>query len=189
MKFGVKNRSVVKATVRLLGSIAVGFGLFLLPLPSGETSTVLLDIIVTGLRGNFPSVTGLYCFGLIFWGGIATLVSLRGERLREYNCSLPLAAVRVIGVLIALMMLFEMGPEWLINDKVSGVIWGGSGLFRRHYCAHRCCFSQHIYYLRFFGICRNHSQGLSCVHSFAFPADRPSTTSLLGWEAIPSDST
>ena len=115
---------MVKAIARLLGSVVLGFGFFLLPVPNdGGISTVAFDMAVTALRKGFPAAVGLYCFGLVLWGAIATLAALYGRRLQEYRCSLPLAAIRMLGALIAIPMLLGAGPEWLINAKVSGLIW------------------------------------------------------------------
>ena len=109
--------------VKLAASAVLGIGFFIFPFEQQGKTTVLFDILVKFLTQGFPGPVAWYCFALALLGAMASLLAGRLPILKDFRCSPLLLGVRVIGAVLAFLMLFQLGPKWLINQNVSGLIW------------------------------------------------------------------
>lgn len=121
-------------TLKFVFAFGVGFFFFLVPVPSEGSVTVPFDIVVSYFTDNFPVAVGWFALALIVAGGILTTVAeLRVRDLHSWDpdwlnleyweTSLGFWFLRVAGLVLAPLMFFEIGPEWLIGSQVRGVIW------------------------------------------------------------------
>lgn len=110
-------------------SAVLGFGFFLLPVKYQGQTTVLFDLFVKLITKNFPSGVAYYCFGLILFGTISTLIG-SSERLCKrfpffsyYKSSTIYSLLRFLGLVIAIMMFFKIGPQIILDEKISKLMW------------------------------------------------------------------
>lgn len=99
------------ATVRFLVSSLLGLAFFLLPIPVGGRFTVPFDVAVQWIVGAAPSVIGVYCLAMILLGGI---------RARGFTF---LNVVRWLAIPLAAAYFFRVGPAFLLDPAVSGLMW------------------------------------------------------------------
>lgn len=115
------------APLRLLLSTLLGLGFFALPIPWNGRWTVAFDIVVKELRTGFPGAVAAYCAVLIIAGALATcLASFRpgqDHRLKPFEAAPALAALRVIGVPLAIVFWLGLGPPALHEKAIGGTIW------------------------------------------------------------------
>lgn len=115
--------------LKFLASAVVGIGFFLWPIRFGGQTTVMFDILVNFVTGRYPQLVASYCFGLILVGALATILSgkIRIGPLRRflasYESSLPFSILRVIGLLVAAMIYFRMGPTAIFTPSISHLMW------------------------------------------------------------------
>jgi nucleoside recognition membrane protein YjiH len=121
-------------TLKFVFAFGVGFFFFLVPVPSDGSWTVPFDIVVSFFTDNFPVLVGWFALALIVAGGVLTTVSefrVRGYHsfdpdwldLEYWETSLGFWLLRVVGLVLAPIMFFQIGPEWLVGPSVRGVIW------------------------------------------------------------------
>jgi nucleoside recognition membrane protein YjiH len=121
-----ETRPVLKFMIAFL----IGGVFFLLPVPYQGEVTVPFDIVVSNITGAFPDVVGVYSLGVILAGGLLTTLAMAsdgevaGYDLTSFETSGVFWALRVAGVLIAPVMFFKLGPEWLHTPSTGGLMWG-----------------------------------------------------------------
>ena len=130
----IEFRPVAKFAIAFL----IGFVFFLVPVPWEGSVTVPFDIVVSTITDSFPTAGGVYALILILAGGIfTTLAELRargvvsvGERYADlfdldyWETSPMFWLFRVIGAILAPIMLLELGPGWLHTPGTGGLVWG-----------------------------------------------------------------
>lgn len=130
----IERRPVLKFIV----AFAIGVFFFLIPVPWEGTVTVPFDIVVSAITDNFPVLAGAYAMILIIAGGILTTLAeldLRDviDMSEPWNGRLALDywettpsfwVLRVVGAVLAPVMFFGLGPEWLHTEAVGGTVWG-----------------------------------------------------------------
>jgi len=106
-------RSPSSATAHLLLSAVLGIGFFAVPIPWNGSWTVLFDVAVKAVTKGFPTLVGVYCLGLIAFGAA-----------RWKSDEWKLGILRAIGLGLAIAFFFEIGPAWLTEKRVGGLMWG-----------------------------------------------------------------
>ena len=112
---------------------AVGAGLMLVPFRFGDTYNIGLGIIADLLRARVGSILpGLATLVIVLSavGTIAMVVvrrrleteTLANPILGMFQVGPTVLVVRVVGAVIASMVLFQWGPVWLISDTTGRVI-------------------------------------------------------------------
>jgi nucleoside recognition membrane protein YjiH len=124
------GRPVAKFVIAFL----IGAVFFLVPVPWQGELTVPFDIVVSNVTERFPDAVGVYSLAIIVAGGLATtLAELRGRGILEadlpavdlsyFETSAAFWALRVIGALLAPVMFFKLGPDWLHTGGTGGFMW------------------------------------------------------------------
>lgn len=118
-------RGRTQAIVHLGVSAVVGLGFFVLPVPIDGTWTVAFDIAVKTLRTGWGEWVGAWSLGLIALGAVGSLAARNHAGWAQgLRTSTPLAVLRWAGLALALLMFFEIGPDWLLAKEVGGLMWG-----------------------------------------------------------------
>lgn len=88
----------------------IGAIFFFVPVTVDGTRSILLDHIVTAVRGLAPGLMPYVALALIAAGAAYPLVSGTWRRNRA---TMIFSAFKVIGLAVGLMLVFDVGPGWL----------------------------------------------------------------------------
>ncbi|WP_101295186.1 YjiH family protein [Halegenticoccus soli] len=125
-------RPVAKFAVAFL----IGATFFLVPVPWRGELTVPFDVAVSLVTESFPTAVGVYCLAVIVAGGLLTTLAELDRRgvgvagadlpvdLAYFESSAAFWFLRVAGALLAPVMFFKFGPEWLHAPGTGGFMWG-----------------------------------------------------------------
>jgi len=115
------------AALRFLVPAILGLAFFMLPIPSGGRITVPFDLVVGWITRQAPTAVAVYCFLLILVGAVASsfsaLFNLETNWWKPYLTSKPMTLVRVAAVPFALMYMFHVGPDMILQDGVGDLMW------------------------------------------------------------------
>lgn len=110
---------------------AIGFFLFLVPLPYKESFTIPVGILIDRVKSIIHAYTLLPVIGLISLNAVATLLTKMFKPKFVMNSSWlktnldvsPLYFIsRLIGMVFSLMYFFQWGPAAIISDITGGVM-------------------------------------------------------------------
>jgi len=116
----------VSPLLRLITSTVVGLGFFALPIPYGGKWTVPFDVVVSAVKGAAPAAVSVYALVLIAVGAILSLAARRARSstaLRAFAAPPLFVFLRVAGLLLAILLVLGVGPDWLLADKTGGFMW------------------------------------------------------------------
>ncbi|ELY59333.1 YjiH family protein [Natronococcus jeotgali] len=127
-----------KPVSKFVLAFLVGFFFFLVPVPWNGQITVPFDILINYITGTYPMFAGTYALALIVAGGFLTtlaefrkhgLISIKDTLAKQlalpyWETSVPFWFFRVAGAVLAPVLFFEVGPEWLIGPGTGGLVWG-----------------------------------------------------------------
>ncbi len=112
---------------RFLFSASVGVAFFLLPIPWGGRFTVPFDILVSWTTRQLPGSVAVYCLLIILLGATASIISrissVESRWLESYRTSIALLSLRLLGVPLAFMYFFRIGPSVVLQDGVATLLW------------------------------------------------------------------
>lgn len=94
---------------------AIGIVMFFVPITIGERSTIPLDHIVSWLRETVPAALPWYALLLIAAGAAYPWVSGTWRRNRTTTV---FSVLRVVGLVVGVMLVLEVGPAWLFEDDM-----------------------------------------------------------------------
>ena len=94
---------------------AIGIFMFFVPVTIGERNTIPLDHMVGFLRDTIPGALPYYALALIVAGAAYPWVSGTWRRNRT---TLVFSVFRVIGLVVGVMLVFEVGPAWLFEPDM-----------------------------------------------------------------------
>lgn len=100
---------------------AIGILMFFIPVTIGETSTILLDHIVTGIRNSLPGVVPYYALIIIILGGI---LPFKNKTWNKTKVDMVFSIFKIIGIFVAFMALFGFGPAALQTPGMIPFLWG-----------------------------------------------------------------
>jgi nucleoside recognition membrane protein YjiH len=110
------SRSISWIVITKLGIYSlVGILFFFVPVKINQTSTILLDHIVSFLRGNYPESTALYAALIILLGGIFPFYK---GTWRRSNTQTIFSLLKLGGIIIGLMAYFSVGPDFLFEKDM-----------------------------------------------------------------------
>ncbi|UCD23128.1 MAG: YjiH family protein [Gemmatimonadota bacterium] len=116
-----------RAALRFVVPATLGLAFFMLPVPSSERITVPFDIAVGWIIRQAPTLVGVYCLLLITIGAVATSYSATSSThahwWKRFSTSKPMLLVRLLAVPLALAYVFQVGPDFLLQDGVRGLMW------------------------------------------------------------------
>lgn len=126
------------AGLRFLVAFSLGVFFFLVPVSFGGQTTVPFDVVTSWVTGTYPVISGLVGFVLILYGGVLSTIAAVERRgvlslsdstaemigLSYWETSLLFWLLRVLGVIFAFLLFFEIGPDVLHRETVGGLVWG-----------------------------------------------------------------
>lgn len=120
-----------KPILKFIVAFGVGAFFFLLPVSWNGQITVPFDIAVDTIIATFPDAVGMYVLGIIIAGGVLTTLAELDRRdtislgwdVSYFESSAVFWALRVIGVILAPVMFFKLGPGWLHTGSTGGFVW------------------------------------------------------------------
>ncbi|GAA4706919.1 YjiH family protein [Brevibacillus fulvus] len=93
----------------------IGIFMFFVPITINNTSSIPLDHLTTWIRTMFPSVVPLYALLVILLGAIYPFVK---NTWRKDAVTMVFSFLKVAGVVVALMIYFQVGPAWLMDKDM-----------------------------------------------------------------------
>lgn len=94
---------------------AIGVFMFFVPITIGGKSTIPLDHAVSWLRTNVPDVLPYYALALIVAGAAYPWVT---KTWRRNVTTMIFSILRVLGLVVGIMLVFQIGPAWLFEDDM-----------------------------------------------------------------------
>ena len=117
-------RSQTSAAWHLAFSSVLGLGFFAMPILWEGRWTVLFDVVVKALIRDRQPLVGLYCLGVIGVGAVGSVAARAGvARAQSFEAPWILTVLRTVGVGVALVFFLGIGPPWLQDDRVGGLMW------------------------------------------------------------------
>lgn len=110
----LKNRTFIDFA-KFTGFSLIGIFTFFVPITINDERTIPLDHIVTFIRETFPAFVPYYILIVILLGAIHPFID------RSWNkgiVNIALTFFKLIGLIVALMLIFDFGPNWLFNDNM-----------------------------------------------------------------------
>ena len=104
-----------KAWFKFLFPFFLGVVFFFVPIPAGGRFTVPFDLVVTGLRKEFPSHVKTYTFFILQLGVLLSLAAPFTHRLSKFRTSLIFLLLRITGGIFALFFFLDRGPSLLTS--------------------------------------------------------------------------
>jgi nucleoside recognition membrane protein YjiH len=89
---------------------AIGIFMFFIPITVAEKSSIPLDHLVTWVRTVFGPVVPYYAVLVILLGALYPFWT---KTWNKNNVNLVFSIFKVVGFVVALMIVFKVGPEWL----------------------------------------------------------------------------
>jgi len=117
-----------RARIRFLLSGSIGLAFFLLPVPVGGRLTVPFDVAISWITRGLPGAVAVYCLLVILAGAIGSLaVAWKADSgsvwVKHFRTSTALLVVRLIGVPLAAIYFFRLGPDALMQPDVADLMW------------------------------------------------------------------
>lgn len=109
------NGSSPRALIRFLLYSSIGVFMFFVPMPINGTSSIMLDHIVTAMRQAFPAIVPYYALLVIFLGALYPFYK---GTWRQTKTDLLLAVFKLAGLAITVMVLFGIGPQWMLAEDM-----------------------------------------------------------------------
>lgn len=99
---------------------AIGIFMFFIPIDIGGKSSIMLDHIVSWIRTTFPSFVPYYAFVVILFGAIYPFWT---KTWNKDGVNTVFSFLKLIGLLVATMLLFNVGPSWLFEPGMGPFLY------------------------------------------------------------------
>lgn len=106
------SRPSLSKLVKFFGFSLIGIFTFFVPITVNGKSSIPLDHIVTYFLSTFSTLVPYYALLVILFGAIYPFIN------RSWNknaVTVGLSLFKVLGVVVAVMLLFQFGPAWLFS--------------------------------------------------------------------------
>lgn len=127
-----ENNNVIKSSkTKFLIFSAIGFFLFLVPIPYQQSFTIPVGIIIDFVKSVIHEYTLLPLVLLITINALGTIATkifkpefVMKNKWLKTNFDVPMlyTVSRIIGMAIAIMFYFQIGPEFVISEITAGVM-------------------------------------------------------------------
>ena len=115
-----RKRYKVSTYIKFIGFSVFGVLLFFTPITIRGTNSIPLDHLITLINDLLPQFAPLFTLCLVVIGG---LLPWFDGTCRKGAASLMVSIFRALGVPIALMAFFQIGPAWLLDPGMLPFIW------------------------------------------------------------------
>lgn len=127
-----KNTNAIKAGKwKFIFFSVIGFFLFLVPIPYKDSFTIPVGIVIDFVKSIIHDYTLLPLVLLITINAVTTIITkvfkpefiMKNNWLKKsFDTTMLYTVSRIIGMVIALMFYFKVGPEFMISDITAGVM-------------------------------------------------------------------
>ncbi|MFC4354519.1 YjiH family protein [Chryseomicrobium palamuruense] len=93
----------------------IGAFMFFVPVTIAGKSSIMLDHMVTLIRGNISGVLPYYALAIIAAGAIYPFVS---GAWKKSNVDKVFSIFKVVGLVVGVMIVFSFGPSWLFEPNM-----------------------------------------------------------------------
>ncbi|SFA95696.1 nucleoside recognition GATE domain-containing membrane protein YjiH [Lentibacillus halodurans] len=112
---GNRNHTNGKNVLKFFLYSFIGAFTFFIPITIKGTSTIPLDHMVTFVEENFTVAIPYYILLVIMFGAIYPFVN---KTWKKDAITMGLSIFKVIGMIVAFMLVFNFGPAWLFDPDV-----------------------------------------------------------------------
>lgn len=99
---------------------AIGILVFFVPFEWNGKSSIILDHIVTAIVSANPTVVKFYALTLLIVG---TVLPFFSKTWKEGAVNMTFSVLRVLGLLVGVMIVFNIGPAWLFDLSMGPYLW------------------------------------------------------------------
>ncbi|GAM14716.1 predicted histidine uptake transporter [Mesobacillus selenatarsenatis SF-1] len=99
---------------------AIGIFMFFVPITVGEKSSIPLDHLVTWFNTTFSAAVPYYAFIVILLGAIYPFYR---KTWNKNTTTIVFSLLKVLGVVVALMLLTKVGPAWLFEPSMGPFLY------------------------------------------------------------------
>ncbi len=99
---------------------AIGIFMFFVPITVGEKSSIPLDHLVTWFNTTFSAAVPYYAFIVILLGAIYPFYR---KTWNKNSATIVFSLLKVLGVVVALMLLTKVGPAWLFEPSMGPFLY------------------------------------------------------------------
>lgn len=99
---------------------AIGIFMFFVPIAVGGKSSIPLDHLVTWINTTFSAAVPYYAFIVILMGAIYPFYR---KTWNKNSTTMIFSFLKVTGVIVALMMLTDVGPAWLFEPGMGPFLY------------------------------------------------------------------
>ncbi|MGX1901822.1 YjiH family protein [Thermolongibacillus altinsuensis] len=99
---------------------AIGIFMFFIPVQIGESSSIMLDHIVSWIRAQFPAIVPYYAFIVILLGAVYPFIT---KTWNKDTATIVFSMLKVLGLIVAAMLLFKVGPSWLFKPNMGPFLY------------------------------------------------------------------
>ncbi len=93
----------------------IGAFTFFIPVTINGTSTIPLDHMVTFVEETVPSLVPFYILIVIIFGAVYPFIN---RTWNKDSVNMGLSFFKIIGMIVAFMIVFDFGPKWLFNPDM-----------------------------------------------------------------------
>ncbi|OQP00990.1 histidine transporter [Geobacillus sp. 44C] len=99
---------------------AIGIFMFFVPVQIGETSSIMLDHIVSWIRMQFPTLVPYYALIVIALGAVYPFYT---KTWNKDVVAIVFSLLKVLGLMVAIMLMFKIGPSWLFKPDMGPFLY------------------------------------------------------------------
>lgn len=114
------NSYSIQTCLKFFGFNLFGFLLFFTPITIRGGNSIPLDHCITLLNGLWPRFGSWLTLGIILIGGVLPWID---KTYRKGVTAFVISCFRALGIPIALMAFFHVGPAWLLDPGMLPFVW------------------------------------------------------------------
>jgi nucleoside recognition membrane protein YjiH len=99
----------------------IGIAIFFVPVTINNNSSILLDHFVTWISSALPLLTKIFIMIIIILGAIYPFIKGTWNR---NTVETIFSLFKVLGVIIGVLLIFNIGPSWLLNEQTGMYVLG-----------------------------------------------------------------
>lgn len=121
----VKNEAVLlqeerRAIIRFIFASIIGIFMFFIPVTINGNSSIMVDHIVSLVRGSMPSLVPFYALFVMMCGAIYPFYT------KTWNTSIMnicFSFLKIVGVIFGVLYCFQIGPKWFFAPDVGPFLY------------------------------------------------------------------
>lgn len=115
-----RNRYGTGTYAKFIGFSLFGILFFFAPITFRETKSIPLDHLITFINNALPQSGPLFALCIVVVGG---LLPWFDKTYQKGTVAFVISIFRTLGVPIAVMAFFHIGPEWLLDPDLLPFVW------------------------------------------------------------------